>query len=68
MMRLLNGPAGRAIDLPGGLRFHVGYDEAIVARADADLCPLPRFEGEHALDVPRANTRVGDVAESPYGW
>ena len=52
MTRLLGGPAGRAIDLPGGLRFHVGYDEAIVARADADLCPLPRLEGEHPLAVP----------------
>ena len=58
MMRLLKGPAGRAIDLPGGLRFHVGYDEAIVARADADLCPLPRFEGEHALTA-MGETRVG---------
>ena len=58
MMRLLKGPAGRAIDLPGGLRFHVGYDEAIVARADADLCPLPRLEGEHALTAP-GETRVG---------
>ena len=58
MMRLLNGPAGRSIDLPGGLRFHVGYDEAIVARAGADLCPLPRFEGEHALTAP-GDTHVG---------
>ena len=56
--RLLEGPAGRAIDLPGNLRFHVGYDEAIVARADADLCPLPRLDGEHPLAVPGA-TRVG---------
>lgn len=55
---LLGGPAGRTIDLPGGLRFHVGYDEAIVARADADLCPLPRIEGEHTLAVP-GETRVG---------
>ena len=58
MMRLLKGPAGRSIDLPGGLRFHVGYDEAIVARADADLCPLPRLEGEHALTA-MGDTRVG---------
>ena len=58
MMRLLKGPAGRAIDLPGRLRFHVGYDEAIVARADADHCPLPRLEGEHALTAP-GETRVG---------
>ena len=58
MTRLLDGPAGRAIDLPGGLRFHVGYDEAIVARADVDLCPMPRLEGEHTLAVP-GETRVG---------
>lgn len=58
MTRLLGGPAGRAIDLPGGLRFHVGYGDAIVARADADLCPLPRLDGEHTLAVPGA-TRVG---------
>ena len=52
MMRLLKGPAGRAIDLPGGLRFHVCYDEVIIAHADAELCPLPRLEGEHPLAVP----------------
>ena len=52
MTRLMQGPAGRAVDLPGNLRFHVGYDDATVARADADLCPLPRLEGEHPLAVP----------------
>ena len=59
MTRLLEGPAGRTIDLPGDLRFHVGYDEAHVARAGADLCPLPLLEGEHPLAVP-GETRVGD--------
>ncbi len=59
MTRLLGGSAGRSIDLPGNLRFHVGYDEAIIARADADLCPLPRLHGEHALTVP-GETRVGE--------
>ena len=58
MTRLLGGPAGRAIDLPGGLRFHVGYDEVVVARADVDLCPLPRLDGEHTLTAP-GETRVG---------
>ena len=58
MTRLLGGPAGRAIDLPGDLRFHVGYDDAVVARADADLCPLPHLEGEHPLAIP-GETRAG---------
>ena len=58
MTRLLDGPAGRAIDLPGGLRFHVGYGEAVVARADVELCPLPRLDGEHTLTAP-GETRVG---------
>ena len=58
MSRLLGGPAGRTIDLPGGLRFHVAYDEAVVSRADLDVCPLPRLEGEHAVTVP-GETRVG---------
>ena len=58
MTRLLAGPAGRTIDLPGDLRFHVGYVEAIVARAEAELCPLPRLEGEHPLVVP-GETRTG---------
>ena len=58
MTRLLGGPAGRTIDLPGGLRFHVGYDDATVARAGADLCPLPRLDGEHRIAVP-GETRAG---------
>ncbi len=59
MMRLLEGSAGRFTHLPGGLRFHVGYDDAVVATADAELCPLPPLDGEHELAVP-GETDIGD--------
>lgn len=52
MVRLLEGGAGKALDLPGGLRFTVGYAEATVTTAEHDLCPLPSLEGEHPLNVP----------------
>ena len=58
MARLLAGPAGRTLDLPGGLRFSAGYAEAIIAPAGLDLFPLPPIEGEHELTVP-GETMVG---------
>ena len=52
MVRLVGGPAGRTLDLPGGIRFSTGYAEATVATARHDPCPLPALEGEHPLAVP----------------
>jgi tRNA(Ile)-lysidine synthase len=72
MARLMGGPAGRSLDLPGGIRFSTGYGRATVAAADADLCPLPPLDGEHPLKVP-GETMVGgwrvvaDVVERSPG-
>jgi tRNA(Ile)-lysidine synthase len=52
MARLMDGPAGRALHLPGGLRFSVGYAEATVALIESDLCPLPPLDGEQQLNIP----------------
>ena len=52
MVGLIGRPPGRSLDLPGGLRFAVGYGEATIAYADDDLCPLPPLEGESRLQVP----------------
>lgn len=52
MLRLVYASAGASLDLPGGIRFRVGYGEVSVARADADRCPLPSLKGEHLLKVP----------------
>ena len=52
MDRLMGGTPGKTLDLPGGLRFVMGYSEATVTPAGRDHCPLPPFEGEHELTVP----------------
>jgi len=58
MLDLLDGPAGRSIDLPGGLAFIVGYQSAQVGPAGLDTCPLPLLENEVELEVP-GETAVG---------
>ena len=52
MARLLEGSAGRSLDLPGRVSFTVGYAEATISAADTDPCPLPPLEGEWPLSVP----------------
>ena len=69
MLDLLSGPAGRSIDLPGGLVFGIGYRNATLGLAGLDTCPLPRLDGEVELDVP-GETGVGGwrvVAEVEAG-
>ena len=58
MLDLLNGRAGRAIDLPGGLVFSVGYQEATLGPAGVDTCPLPLLANEVEIEVP-GETAVG---------
>ena len=52
MARLMAGPAGRSLDLPGGIRYSVGYDEAVLRPPETDPCLLVPLEGEYPLDVP----------------
>ncbi len=58
MLDLLKGPAGRSLDLPGGLVFSVGYRTAQVGPTGLDTCPLPPLESETELAVP-GETAVG---------
>ncbi len=52
MARLISARAGKSLDLPGGLRFDVGYTEAVISASEQATCPLPQLEGEHRLNVP----------------
>ena len=52
MARLVAGPAGRSLHLPGGLRLTVGYEEAALAPHEGDPLSLPPLDGEHSLLVP----------------
>ena len=58
MLELAGGPAGRSIDLPGGLVFTVGYREATLGPNGLETCPLPRLAGEVEIEVP-GETEVG---------
>lgn len=59
MLDLLNGSAGRSIDLPGGLAFGMGYREATLGQAGLETCPLPRLAGEVEIKVP-GETAAGE--------
>jgi tRNA(Ile)-lysidine synthase len=52
MARIMRGRAGRSLDLPGGLRFTVGYSTATLNRGQAGRSRLPSLPGEHPLSVP----------------
>jgi len=52
MARLMAGSAGRSLDLPGGVRFSVGYDRAWIASGGCEELALPPLEGEHTVQVP----------------
>ena len=49
MLRLIDGPAGKALDLPGGIKFTVGYDVVTIAARQQDDCLFPRIAGEQAI-------------------
>lgn len=52
IMATLSKPAGRRLDLPGGLVFAVDYDRYLLGRDLAALSPLPVLEKEFALKIP----------------
>lgn len=60
MRRMLTGPAGKTLSLPGGILFAAGYGDARIGPADAVQAALrlPAIEGERPLAVP-GETRVG---------
>ncbi len=57
MVRLSRGPAGRQMDLPGGLVFSVGYGSLELERRGALPPSQPLLLGEYPLAVP-GKTRI----------
>ncbi len=52
MLEMLNKPAGRRLELPGGLTFTVEYDRFVLSRGAAALCPFPLLDAGLSLPVP----------------
>ena len=59
MVRLLAGPAGKSLDLPGGVRFSVGYTQAnLTGTPESEGRPLP-LEGRYDLAIPGETSLPG---------
>jgi tRNA(Ile)-lysidine synthase len=52
MMSLVTKPAGKRLNLPGGLTFAVEYDRYLLTPDPTALSPLPPLKGEFPLKVP----------------
>ena len=52
MAHLMSGAAGRSLDLPGGIRFTVGYTDATLAHPEPGPHDPPPLGGEHELSTP----------------
>lgn len=52
MMSLATKPAGKRLNLPGGLLFSVGYNQYQLATDMTSLSPLPKLKGEFQLNIP----------------
>ena len=59
MARLMAGPAGKSLDLPGGIRFSVSYADATLSPSALDPTTMPSLEGEHKLALPGETTLPG---------
>jgi tRNA(Ile)-lysidine synthase len=52
MMSALAKPAGKRLNLPGGLIFYIEYNQYLLTSDLAALSPLPGLEGEVQLNIP----------------
>jgi tRNA(Ile)-lysidine synthase len=52
IMDALTKPAGKKLNLPGGLTFSVEYDRYLIGQDPAALSPFPTLEGELPLRLP----------------
>ena len=71
MTKLMNGPTGRSIDLPGQIRFTVSYDEAELTPSISNSVKTIQTSNQFDLLIP-GETTVGSwsvtatIVENPY--
>ena len=59
IMSILTKPAGKRLDLPGGLIFAVEYDRYMLTQDRESLSPFPPLEDEFPLKLPGETTLPG---------
>lgn len=75
IVRLISGSAGTVLDLSGGLRFAVSYEEATLGPERQPTCKLPPFVDETTIQIPgethlegwRITTRLAETKDPPQG-
>ena len=60
------GAAGRMLNLPGGVRFELGYDDVGLTRTDGLPSPFPEFPQEHPVTLPE--TTGDDLVAEAGPW
>jgi tRNA(Ile)-lysidine synthase len=64
IMSALSKPAGRSLNLPGGLTFTIEYDRYLIGKNPLSLSPLPPLETESTLIIPGETTLPGWQVEA----
>jgi len=59
IMGILTKPAGKRLNLPGGLIFSVEYDRYLLTKDQEALSPFPTLEGEFSLKLSGETTLPG---------
>jgi tRNA(Ile)-lysidine synthase len=59
IMEALSKPAGRKLNLPGGLIFMIEYKRYLLGAEPENLCPIPPLNGDWPLNIPGRSTLPG---------
>jgi tRNA(Ile)-lysidine synthase len=52
ILAMLDKPAGKQINLPGGLIFSIEYDSYVLGLETVNTCPYPVIGGEYRISIP----------------
>ncbi|MFH1662784.1 MAG: tRNA lysidine(34) synthetase TilS [Chloroflexota bacterium] len=64
ILAALNKPAGRQINLPGGLIFSIEYDRYLLGMETVNTCPYPVIGGEYRINIPGKTELPGWLVEA----
>ncbi len=64
ILAALDKPAGRLINLPGGLIFSIEYDRYLLGMENVDTCPYPVIGGEYRISIPGKTELPGWLVEA----
>jgi tRNA(Ile)-lysidine synthase len=66
VMEALDKPAGKRLNLPGGLIFAIEYDRYLLGTEPAALSPFPVLEGEYPLNIPGETRLPGWLVSAAF--